>query len=193
MKTARKPTDEHRCHDCGVLEGELHRPGCDMEFCPFCGGQLITCPCWYTKLGYAYDENASFCGLPPKVYVNALSDQEEARFMKMCDARGRVPYVWLPLVCGRCGELWPTSFMVDNKEWLFYLGTNYEGVMLCPACYDEIKRLIDTRSGLKKYPLRVTETLAARESEWRKKGACFSARLANEQKTLVDLGLKEAV
>ncbi|PSH04307.1 MAG: hypothetical protein CXZ00_08085 [Acidobacteria bacterium] len=31
------------CHDCGVLQGELHLWGCDMEVCPRCGGQYICC------------------------------------------------------------------------------------------------------------------------------------------------------
>ena len=31
------------CGDCGVKEGELHRPGCDMECCASCGGQSIWC------------------------------------------------------------------------------------------------------------------------------------------------------
>jgi hypothetical protein len=31
------------CHDCGVKEGQLHLPGCDMECCPFCAHQLISC------------------------------------------------------------------------------------------------------------------------------------------------------
>ena len=33
------------CHDCCVISGELHVPGCDMEQCPSCRQQLITCLC----------------------------------------------------------------------------------------------------------------------------------------------------
>lgn len=33
------------CHDCAALEDQLHVPGCDMEQCPRCGQQLISCPC----------------------------------------------------------------------------------------------------------------------------------------------------
>ena len=32
-----------KCHDCGVLPGKFHHPGCDMEQCPKCGEQAISC------------------------------------------------------------------------------------------------------------------------------------------------------
>lgn len=34
-----------RCGDCGAWRGEVHHHGCDVELCPRCGGQLITCGC----------------------------------------------------------------------------------------------------------------------------------------------------
>ena len=33
------------CHDCGVFYGMPHKDNCDMERCPSCGLQLISCGC----------------------------------------------------------------------------------------------------------------------------------------------------
>lgn len=33
------------CHDCGVAPGGVHHHGCDMERCPTCAWQLISCGC----------------------------------------------------------------------------------------------------------------------------------------------------
>jgi hypothetical protein len=35
----------YMCHDCAIEPGGYHHPGCDMERCPRCEGQLISCGC----------------------------------------------------------------------------------------------------------------------------------------------------
>jgi hypothetical protein len=41
----RIPSDDTQCHDCGIPDGALHHPGCDVERCPKCHGQAIGCGC----------------------------------------------------------------------------------------------------------------------------------------------------
>lgn len=35
----------YQCEDCAVEFGELHIPYCDLEQCPICCGQLLSCKC----------------------------------------------------------------------------------------------------------------------------------------------------
>lgn len=39
-----------RCGDCGALFGHYHHYGCDVEKCPKCRKQLISCDCHFKKL-----------------------------------------------------------------------------------------------------------------------------------------------
>ena len=39
------PQKGESCHDCAVIVGQYHVWGCDVERCPVCHGQLISCPC----------------------------------------------------------------------------------------------------------------------------------------------------
>ena len=40
-----KPDDNYRCGDCNIEPGNYHHIGCDMERCPRCKGQMLSCSC----------------------------------------------------------------------------------------------------------------------------------------------------
>lgn len=67
-----------RCGDCGIQAGGLHHLGCDLEPCPRCGRQLLSCGC-----AWADDETEELLALvggtivhPPHLRGTRLEDRE---------------------------------------------------------------------------------------------------------------------
>ncbi len=72
------------CPDCGVLPGEFHRSGCDIEQCPYCGRQLIAC---VFPNAPPLDDSRPWTGLWPRV----AECREFGWFARLVPGRGWVP------------------------------------------------------------------------------------------------------
>lgn len=128
-----KPGTRGRCGDCGVLEGEFHEPGCDMEICPFCRGQLITCDCCLEHL----DLDAS-----PGTYTweHGLTREQSETWDRILEKRGRIRFVTPTVLCARCGQVWPDLFMVE--DWRDVIPLPYREAVLCRRCYADVRSYV---------------------------------------------------
>jgi hypothetical protein len=77
-------SEKNKCHDCGAEEGQFHEPGCDMDECPFCHGQLLSCGCCYEKLGLNPNQEP--------VYSQGLTPEQEDAWDKILKEKGLIPY-----------------------------------------------------------------------------------------------------
>ena len=116
-----------------------------MEDCPFCGQQLITCDCCYEHLGLfdteRYDETTAY--LPPEIYHDGLTNKQAKKWEALLNAKGRIPFILYPVICSKCGALWPEFFMVSDEEWAHYIQPDKRQTVICAECYSYIKQLID--------------------------------------------------
>lgn len=129
--------EANTCCDCGAQEGHLHDFGCDMERCPFCGWQLISCDCCYRELKL-FDKNGQ---LPAELYLHGLNDDQTKKWEEMLTIKGRYPYIRYPVLCAYCGKLWPDFFMVSPSEWKHFIQPDMRNQVLCRSCYDRIVKL----------------------------------------------------
>jgi len=106
------------CHDCGVKEGELHKDGCDMERCPKCGRQLITCDCsdadleGLPRIPYILVPNlCALCGIQwPDLFT--VPDEEWQKYI--------IPPLQDKVLCLACYEdqkkLFPNGWASVNRQ-----------------------------------------------------------------------------
>ncbi len=81
------------CSDCAASEGAFHEPGCDLEECPFCLAQLMSCRCRYAELGLLQERHATTGYLPRAVYEEGLDEDAARRWAILLEARGRRRFV----------------------------------------------------------------------------------------------------
>lgn len=130
-----RPTkpDEIRCHDCGALEGQLHVYGCDMERCPFCLGQIITCGCVYKFLELD-------CRPGTRVYMEGPTEEQSNLWIAIVNKQGRIPYIRTPVLCEMCGTLWPDLFHSD--DWEKFVPPTLQPKVLCTVCFERFKEIM---------------------------------------------------
>jgi hypothetical protein len=77
------------CHDCAVAVGELHEIGCcDVEECPFCHRQLISCGCFEKHITL----NSKQMALRKAGKEYRLTKRQVDEWVKILNTNGRIPY-----------------------------------------------------------------------------------------------------
>jgi hypothetical protein len=102
------------CPDCGVQPGSLHESGCDVEPCPRCGGQMISCRCIYEVCGMDYENLEQ---LYPNIYNHGATPAMQERWEREWGHR-RMPWTgtWPGVV--ECHEYGLWCKMVDGRGWV---------------------------------------------------------------------------
>ena len=130
--------NDRACHDCGVIKNEFHVPGCDVERCPRCGGQMFGCDCDWP------DERVQEPPTkPPKTFTS--------KQLKIVEARRQ--FMWRHVGFAPNGD---ATFHVENRSdmRLPYLSIGVQGkggtkliggvwldvAAIAPGCSGEVQR-----------------------------------------------------
>ena len=114
-KIMTQQVEKRTCGDCGVQPGEFHISGCDMERCPLCGGQAISCSCVYQVNGI---DTETMEEVRPDIYHNGPTEEMEAA----CDIAiekvgGRLPWTGEYPGSAECREFgWYSKWV--NSSWV---------------------------------------------------------------------------
>lgn len=103
----RQKPDGH-CHDCNVSLGQLHHPGCDMERCPLCKGQAISCYCSEPEPEPARSDGVGLNISGGQLSIGGATPALSSRIME-CVASGHAVLVSGPAetaTCEQCGTEW---------------------------------------------------------------------------------------
>jgi hypothetical protein len=80
-----------RCGDCGVEPGGFHHLGCDLQSCPRCQRQLLSCGCPFDELGGAEEDG----DVEPVVAAvddgDSELDEHRYRLCPLCGSTSVIP------------------------------------------------------------------------------------------------------
>jgi hypothetical protein len=132
------PRYTYICHDCGVQEGQVHKFGCGMEDCPFCGHQLLSCDCCYKFLDIDCSEGTW-------TYRYGLTQEQEEGWLTILTEQGRIPFVAIPVFCRLCGKRVSHRELhegnMSDEEWEKYIIPELQKEVLCLKCIKKMMRL----------------------------------------------------
>lgn len=113
------------CPDCNAEPGAVHSPGCDVERCPMCKMQLITCGCVYKANGM---DRKLLERERPMIWANGPTDEMYEKF----DAAVQEIGGFLPWT----GE-WPGAAECRERGWFCQDGhgpdSRWGSFCPCPA------------------------------------------------------------
>ncbi len=94
-----------RCPDCGAKKGDFHHIGCDVEQCPYCGRQLISCECGRLP---PLDDRMRWTGVWPGV----LECQELGWYARLIPGQG-----WVSCDKGEPGATEDLNRLLVTATW----------------------------------------------------------------------------